>query len=104
MSRKLDKTEAEALKKIGNCFYQLQEMEYAIDVFNKIGEYEDILKIYIETKNWSTAFAFIENHSEYESMLYMPYARWLIENDRFVEAQKGTLNGLFSASNRRWQE
>ena len=35
------------------------------------------------------AFDLVKTHSEYRSDVYFPYATWLIENDRFDEAQEG---------------
>lgn len=89
MGRKLDGSEVEALKKIANCLSQLDEVESAIEVYDKAGEYETILKLYSEMQNWSAVFALMEKHPQYESFVFLSYAQYLIENDKFVEAQKG---------------
>lgn len=35
------------------------------------------------------AFALSEKHPEFKDEVYVPYAQWLAESDRFEEAQKG---------------
>lgn len=89
LAKKLDKIETEALKKIADCFRQQGELENAVEVYKKLDEHGSVLQLYVDTKNWELAFTLVKKYPQFMSSLYIPYARWLVENDKFVEAQKG---------------
>lgn len=38
---------------------------------------------------FSQAFSLVEKHPQFKNNVFVPYAQWLAENDRFEEAQKG---------------
>ena len=44
--------------------------------------------LYVEAKEWEEAFNLAEKYPEYREHIYVPYAKWLAESDKFVEAQK----------------
>lgn len=39
--------------------------------------------------SFSQAFSLVEKHPQFRNDVFVPYAQWLAENDRFEEAQKG---------------
>ncbi|XP_065214169.1 intraflagellar transport protein 122 homolog [Planococcus citri] len=88
LGKKLDQSETEPLKKIADCLSKLDKPEYAIAIYNKLKDIPSVVQLHISMKNWSAAFTLVERNPEYENMLYIPYAQWLVENDNFVEAQK----------------
>lgn len=88
LSKKLNEDDIEHQKKIADCLSDMGEMENAVEIFRKIGLEENILQMYIDMKNWTAAFPIVEKYPEFKQTLYLSYATWLIENDKFVEAQK----------------
>lgn len=49
----------------------------------------DMVALHVEAHNWDQAFILVEKNPTFASLVYLPYAEWLAENDNFVEAQKG---------------
>nr|XP_033782490.1 intraflagellar transport protein 122 homolog [Geotrypetes seraphini] len=88
IARKLDKAEREPLSKCALYFKKLEHHGYAAETYMKIGDLKALVQLHVETQHWDEAFALVEKHSEFKDDVYMPYACWLAENDRFEEAQK----------------
>ena len=42
----------------------------------------------MEAKEWDEAFALAEKYPEHREQIYVPYAKWLAESDKFVDAQR----------------
>ncbi|NXL95927.1 IF122 protein, partial [Alectura lathami] len=88
IARKLDKAEREPLSKCAFYFKKLDNPGYAAETYMKVGDLKALVCLHVETHCWEEAFALSEKHPEFKDDVYVPYARWLAENDRFEEAQK----------------
>lgn len=47
-----------------------------------------MLQLHVEAKEWSQAFALVQNQPQFNAIVYVPYAQWLAESDKFLQAQK----------------
>ncbi|KAM7040867.1 intraflagellar transport protein 122 homolog isoform 2-T2 [Acridotheres tristis] len=88
IARKLDKAEREPLAKCAFYFKQLDNPGYAAETYMKVGDLKALVQLHVETHRWEEAFALCEKHPEFKDEVYVPYAQWLAESDRFEEAQK----------------
>ncbi|XP_069871711.1 intraflagellar transport protein 122 homolog isoform X5 [Dipodomys merriami] len=88
IARKLDKAEREPLLMCARYFKKLDHPSYAAETYLKIGDLRSLVQLHVETHRWDEAFALGEKHPEFKDDIYVPYAQWLAENDRFEEAQK----------------
>ncbi|XP_065701587.1 intraflagellar transport protein 122 homolog isoform X2 [Patagioenas fasciata] len=88
IARKLDKAEREPLSKCAFYFKQLGNPGYAAETYLKMGDLKALVQLHVDTQRWEEAFAVSEKHPELKDDVYVPYAQWLAENDRFEEAQR----------------
>ncbi|KAJ8046678.1 hypothetical protein HOLleu_05441 [Holothuria leucospilota] len=88
VARKLDKADREPLAKCAEYFKRMEQFAYAAETLTKMGDTKNLVLLHVESRNWEAAFMLVEKHPEFKDDVYVPYARWLAENDRFEEAQK----------------
>ncbi|KAL4669764.1 hypothetical protein H8959_008318, partial [Pygathrix nigripes] len=88
IARKLDKAEREPLLLCATYLKKLDSPGYAAETYLKIGDLKSLVQLHVETQRWDEAFALGEKNPEFKDDIYVPYAQWLAENDRFEEAQK----------------
>uniref|UniRef100_A0AAY5E800 Intraflagellar transport protein 122 homolog n=1 Tax=Electrophorus electricus TaxID=8005 RepID=A0AAY5E800_ELEEL len=88
LARKLDKAEREPLARCAEFFKKLNHHGYAAETYSKMGDLKALVQLHVEAKHWDEAFSLVGKHSQYKDDVYVPYAQWLAENDRFEEAQK----------------
>lgn len=57
-------------------------------MYKKVGDFKSVVTLYVEAQEWSEAFALADKYPEYREQIFVPYANFLAESDKFVEAQK----------------
>lgn len=65
---------------------------YAQEVYLKMGDIKSLLSLHVELNKWDEALTLLEEQSKTDDQeilltVYEPYAKWLVSQDRFVEAQ-----------------
>lgn len=88
VGRRLDKADRTGLALVAEQLRRLGHLSHATDMFRKLGEERAIVQLHVEANNWKEAFLLAERHPEFRHLVYVPYAQWLAENDRFADAQK----------------
>ncbi|XP_032827224.2 intraflagellar transport protein 122 homolog [Petromyzon marinus] len=88
VARRMDKADRESLALCAQHLQRLGQHGYAAEAYGKMGDWAALLRLHVETRHWDEAFALAERHPELRDGTFVPYARWLAENDRFEEAQK----------------
>ncbi|CAG0883204.1 unnamed protein product [Darwinula stevensoni] len=88
VGRKLDKADSEGMKACAGHLQRLGQLTYASDLYQRLGDTKSVVMLYVEAGDWEEAFVLAEKHPEFRQEVYMPYAKWLAESDRFVEAQQ----------------
>ncbi|XP_030640907.1 intraflagellar transport protein 122 homolog [Chanos chanos] len=88
VARKLDKAEREPLARCAVFFKKLNHHGYAAETYSKMGDLKALVQLHVEARHWDEAFSLLDRHPQYRDQVYVPYAQWLAENDRFEEAQK----------------
>lgn len=56
-----------------------------------MGNIEKIIDLFVMSEEWDEAFVWVEKHPEFKEIVYVPYARSLAEQDKFLQAQNGKL-------------
>ncbi|CAH0553397.1 unnamed protein product [Brassicogethes aeneus] len=88
LGRRLEKSDRSSLLLIAQHLKRLGQPDAAAEMYRKLGDSEAVLQLHVEAMDWAQAFALVQNLPQYKALVYVPYAHWLAESDRFVEAQK----------------
>ena len=88
VGRKLDKADTLAIGLVANHLRKHGQIQYAREMYKKVGDFKSVVTLYVEAKEWTEAFALADKYPEHREQIFVPYAEWLAESDRFVEAQR----------------
>ncbi|XP_054274065.1 intraflagellar transport protein 122 homolog [Macrosteles quadrilineatus] len=88
VGRKLDKAEVEAIRAVASHLSNCQQLALASEMYQKLGDQTAVVKLHVAAGQWTEAFALVDNMPELKHLVHGPYAHWLAEHDRFIEAQK----------------
>lgn len=89
--RKLDKADREALSKCGELFRKMGMPNFAAEVYEKMGNIEELVELRMEAEQWDEVFALAKRYPDLDNKAHFKYGQWLAEKDRFEEAQKGKI-------------
>lgn len=88
LGRRIDKSDRSYLLAIAQHLKRLNQSSAAAEIYRRLGDSAAVLQLHVEAKEWSQAFALVQNQPQYNAIVYVPYAQWLAESDKFVQAQK----------------
>eukprot|EP00605_Chrysophyceae_sp_TOSAG23-4_P001709 GSChrysophyteH1.ASY1.ANO1.1878.1 assembled CDS len=79
----------EALMYCGEAFSGIDANEYARETYQKIGEVGQLINLYAKKKMWEEAGKLAEEaDGKFDLSVMVPYAEWLVSQDKYEEAMK----------------
>lgn len=89
-SRKLDVTDqASTLRIISDHLRRLGSVQLACDILRRLGDTTALAAALVECGAWTEALTLAKQFPDLSRNVYLPYARWLAEQEQFIEAQQG---------------
>ncbi|KAG2430302.1 hypothetical protein HYH02_013779 [Chlamydomonas schloesseri] len=93
--RQLEKTDARCLGMCAGHFRRAPHFAYAKETLLKMDDTKGLITLYVEAEKWDDAFLLLHAHPECRQDVYLPYAKWLSNQDRFDEARMAYQEGGF---------
>lgn len=86
--RTLPKSDVALIAECGQYFRKFGSHRYALEAYEKIGDAKALLQLHVEMNMWKEAFKLLDRFPMFAAEVYVPWAGWLAQNDRFEEAQE----------------
>jgi len=88
--RQLDKSShKEEIKLAAYHFRKMGEHAHANEAYLKLGDIKSQMHLHIELEKWEEAFTLANKNPDLAAMVRLPYANFLVREDRFEEAIEG---------------
>ena len=88
VGRKIDASETANLRIIADHLHRLGAVAQSCDVLRKLGDREKLVQLLVDSAAWNEALLVVKEFPAFRQAVYLPYARWLAEQEKFIEAQK----------------
>jgi intraflagellar transport protein 122 len=86
-ARLLSKLQRPELEKCAKYFLDGKQHEHAAEMYLKLDDVKSLMDLYITHQKWDDVFALEKQRPDLTSHIWLPYAWYLFEHDRFIEAQ-----------------
>jgi intraflagellar transport protein 122 len=87
--KSLDKTKnADAIEKCAKYFKQHKHHSYAKEAYLRLGDLKGLMNLHLELQKWNEAFLLAKQNPDLAVDIYVPYAEYLLSQDKYNEAQK----------------
>ena len=71
----------------GEAFNKNEEDAFARETFLKAGDISQLMSLYVKRQMWKEAATLAEEHEgKFDVSVFLPYAEWLVSQDRYEEA------------------
>ncbi len=65
VGRKLDKADTENVRLVANYLKKHNQLQYAREMYKKVGDFKSVVLIYVDAGEWKEAFSLVEKNPEY---------------------------------------
>jgi len=85
--RRVPKEQSEVLNYCGDSFVAVGEDDMARETYTKLGNISKLMFLFGRKQLWTEAAKLAEEHpGEFDCSVFLPYAEWLLTEDRFMDA------------------
>lgn len=82
-------SDSETLQFCGEVFSKADEDEFARETYQKLSDWSKLMALFVRRQMWTEAAALADSHEgEFDVSVFLPYAEWLVSQDRYEDAMQ----------------